>query len=401
MIVIIPIHNQSKNIGIMLNAYMAQSVSPDFIIMVCDRCTDNSAIVANSFRDRLSKAGIGLHIIDTADYDVAGFGAGRTRDVGIKFALSEEMSGPFLFSDGDCIPSTELVAHHKEQLTSSLPRITCGLRYETIPYDENPIFELMPDNVLGMRVQDDLRVSADWCRNMVFGSLSDRLVLNPVVFERSWICWSCNLGMNIEAIRACMMVNGILDGDEGRVFNSSFDGRWGGEDGFVGLTMFRLGNEVVALSRRSHVTHIWHTRGHTSQDHLMMVARKDAQLSSACIDGTIKADATKLTGLRRLTTGAFDLGFLESVASIEPGVVLSKVIALYDEQFIAEAISLLMAGTVIYKGGLPSRSYAGDRDKLGRLCHWARSQMPWINVSVNGDDYKLGNTLMPYQEHSK
>jgi hypothetical protein len=371
------------------------------MVLVCDRCTDSSAIIADSYSLAFSAIGCTLHVIDTKDSSLKGFGAGRTRDVGVQYAKRHDLSGPYIFSDGDCVPSPELVAHHKEQLTVNHPRITCGLRYETVPSSETAAFPVLAHTLLGMPVQDDLRLNAAWCKHLVFGSGFDRLVLNPQVFERSWICWSCNLGMNDEAIDVCYNANGILDGDENRIFNSAFDGRWGGEDGFVGLTMFRMGHEVVALHRRSHVTHIWHPRAHTNQEHLILVARKDAVLVARCVDATLNADATTLTGLRRLESGGFDLGFLEMATVIEPNRLLGEVASLYKEPFVAEAIMLLLAGTVRYKGGLPLLKYEGDRNVLGDKCYWARSMMPWINVAVNGYDLSQGMSLVPYIGNKK
>jgi hypothetical protein len=401
MIVIIPIHNQAKNLYPVLTAYVKQTIAPKAIVLVCDRCADESAQIAATFIAAFKTIGCDLHVTDTADSSMHGFGAGRTRDVGIHYALANNLNGPFLFSDGDCIPSPSLVERHALQLAVEQPRITCGLRYETLPEGQTPDFPLLGWKTLGLDVQDDLRLNASWCKHLVFGSCFDRLVLNPLVFERSWICWSCNLGMNLAAIDVCRRVNGILDGDENRVFNSSFDGRWGGEDGFVGLTMFRTGNEVVALDRKSYVTHIWHKRNHTNQEHLLQVTRKDMQLAARCVDQTLTADATVLTGLRRLTENAFDLGFLETATQIDGSALLTRVAALYDEPFVPEAIKLLLTGTLRYRGGIPAIKYSGDREDLGKQCFWAKSQMDWIAVAVNGNDLSKGLELIPRQDKTK
>jgi hypothetical protein len=146
--------------------------------------------------------------------------------------------------------------------------------------------------------QDDLRNSADYTKEIVCDQV-DRLVFNQTVFENSWICWSCNLGMNIAAVKLCRETNGILSGDIDRVFNSVFDGRWGGEDGFVGLVVFRCGGETVMLSSKSWVKHIWHPRNHTNIEHLRLVQRMDYELQRAifenrlnCNVSSIKADFT-------------------------------------------------------------------------------------------------------------
>lgn len=400
MIVVIPIHNQVRNIDLVLQAYLNQTKIPAHLIMVFDRCTDGSYDLACTYRSRFKKAGCWLHLVDATNSPVKGFGAGRTRDVGIQYAMSQRLAGSFLFSDGDCVPSPELVAHHAEILNTQNPRITCGLRYETVPSGQSPEFPIIPNIVVGgMPVQDDLRLNAEWCRNLVFGNGYDRLVINPQVFEKSWICWSCNLGMNQAAINVCQRANGILDGDESRVFNSSFDGRWGGEDGFVGLTMFRTGNEVIALYGRSYVTHLWHPRNHTNQEHLILVAEKDRLLKEYCSDNTIPADATILTGLLHPPTAdALDIGYLETTDVIKPGTLLSKVIDLYREDFIYETLALLFSGAIKYSGAVPTRKYTGDRDVLGRKCAWAKGTLPWLQVELYEGEFSVAVPVIAQDE---
>jgi hypothetical protein len=73
----------------------------------------------------------------------------------------------------------------------------------------------------------------------------------------------------------------LVDDQEGRVFCKAFDGKWGGEDGFVGLTVFRRGGRLVMLGRKSYVTHQWHSRSHTNNDHLLYVDTMDHALMTA------------------------------------------------------------------------------------------------------------------------
>ena len=397
MIVIIPIHNQVKNIDAVLTAYLRQTLMPKHIIMVCDRCTDSSYEIAISYKNKFLESKCILHVIDTSNYDIKGFGAGATRDVGLQYAMYNRLGGPYLFSDGDCIPSRELVKHHEEQLNIDTPRITCGLRYETVPNDVKADFPLLDDlSILGMPIQDDLRMNANWCKNLVFGNGYDRLVVNPTIFESSWICWSCNLGMNQAAIDVCRYVNGIIDGDINRVFNSSFDGKWGGEDGFVGLTMLRIGGSTVALSRRSYVTHIWHKRGHTNQEHLLMVSRKDYSLIAMCEDSTINADATIIYGMRKFYKDNFNVDYIESTQKIVPSNIMNSVGSLYSEPFMKEAIYLMASGIIRYKGAIPTMVNTGNKDDQNKMCWWAKSMIPWMQIKVSGKEISKAAELIPY-----
>ena len=398
MIVIIPIHNQARNIGIVLNAYLHQTLMPRHIIMVCDRCTDSSYDIANTYKEAFSINGCILHVINTSCYGITGFGAGATRDAGLQYAMHNKISGLYLFSDGDCIPSPDLVRHHKEQLNIDTPRITCGLRYETVPNDIKADFPLLEDiSILGMPIQDDLRMNAEWCKNKVFGNGYDRLVINPIIFESSWICWSCNLGMNQAAVDACRHANGIMDGDLNRVFNSSFDGKWGGEDGFVGLIMLRMGGSTVALSRRSYVTHLWHKRGHTNQEHLLMVSRKDYSLMTMCESGLINADATVVHGMRKFNKDNFNIEYIESTKKVLPSNIINNIGSLYSEPFMKEAIYLMASGIIRYKGDIPTLVNTGNKEDQNKRCWWAKGMIPWIQIKVNGKELSKAAELTPYE----
>ena len=392
MIVVIPIHNQIRNIGIVLNAYLDQTQMPTDVILVLDKCTDGSETVIPLYTDAFTRKGSTLHAVDTAGSTCKGFGAGRTRDVGIQYATSRGLLGPFLFTDGDCVPSSTLVEHHAIQLSVTQARITCGLRYETIPNDTKPDYPLTGDMLLSMRVQSDLRMYAAWCIDLVFGATYDRLVVNPRVFAQSWICWSCNLGMNQAAVEQLQAVNGYMDGDVQRVFNSSFDGRWGGEDGFVGMSMFYTGRETVALSQISWVTHIYHSRGHTNPEHLRALAGKGQSLSDHCDDGVFPCDATSMTGLRELLVeDQVDLGFLETLASLQPNTILTKILPLLDggNQFLNPMAQLMLSGSLLFKGAVPTFKYDGDPVELGKQALWARDAVQKLKIGVDQNIYSL------------
>ena len=46
MVVLIPAHNEQASIGNMLNALLAQTRVPDRIVVIADRCTDETEQIA-------------------------------------------------------------------------------------------------------------------------------------------------------------------------------------------------------------------------------------------------------------------------------------------------------------------------------------------------------------------
>lgn len=322
MIVIVPIHNQASNLPFVLEGYLRQTLKPSALVLILDRCTDASREVAERRRTDFEAAGIALHVNDTQEFGyLAGFGAGRTRDCGL--VLAQQLGdGPYLFTDGDCIPSPGLVAHHADVLAVPHARISCGRRYDMLGPGETATLPLvLPD------AQDDLRNQAAYMNGWVCTDNIDRLIFNHVVFESSWICWSCNLGMNKAAVDLCRGVNAVLDGSHARVFSPVFDGRWGGEDGFVGLSVYRCGGETVMLSQRSYVKHIWHKRGHTNLDHLRLVQRQDYELHKAIFEGRLHADVTKVNIDFSINRGHVDPWVLTQIKDIQPSAVAARVIA--------------------------------------------------------------------------
>lgn len=391
MIVVIPIHNQEANIQRVLDGYMKQSLYPKHVVLVFDRCTDASQSIATSYLMKFKILGVDLHLVETSKFGGAtGFGAGRTRDIGVSYAIDRRLGDQFLFTDGDCIPSADLVAHHMSQLCVEQPRITCGQRWETLGPNEPAQYELMKPTAYGELVQGDMRVYASWCRGQVFGFGYDRLVIDPVVFRQSWICWSCNLGMNIAAIKLCWEANGFISGDVKRVFNSAFDGRWGGEDGFVGDILFRHGGEVVALSERSQVTHLWHERKHTNLQHLGLLAELDLRLAQAMHDRSLPCDPVIYSGVDYPVAGSFDSRVYNACSELSLNRLLSKVYNATEsiDDYFRVGLGLLNAGVVRFEAGpWPTRQLDADADK--RCTHIVEAVKD-VRVGVEGETiYKV------------
>lgn len=266
---VVPIHNQSKNIPRIMYGFASQTRMPDSMVFVTDKCTDNSFDMLKVHAVNLCSRGVKVTITGTDPK--RGFGAGMTRDTGLLVAESEYDPDLVVFTDGDCIPEPNLVESHIEAHNSlSGPVVCCGARTD-IEEDGS--------------VSADPRLRNEYNKNKVFSPTTTRYVINPDVIVSSWACWSCNMSVNKAAIARCRDINSFLAGSEqSRVFSPVFDGRWGGEDGFVAMSLFYSGGHVLMLKPDAYVTHIWHPRSHTNIEHLFLLKAKLVELRSLCRD---------------------------------------------------------------------------------------------------------------------
>lgn len=279
--VVIPVHNQAKNIPQVVAGYLAQSKMPSTIVFVLDRCSDNSKSILSSYATDFLNHGCELVIL-SKPYS-HGFSAGMTRDFGINYLLNNTNTDVFVFTDGDCIPHPRLVERHLQVCFAfgDTPGVSCGARSD-----------MQEDGTL----TPDPRLVNEYNRDLVFRVGYSRYVVNPEVVEKSWACWSCNMAMNLAGLKLCLEINRLLTG-VARVFNVHFDGKWGGEDGFIALNIFRCGGHVVMLDPLVDVRHIWHPRGHTNDSHLYVVDAMDKRLRALFFWGTY--DNSKNTSVFR------------------------------------------------------------------------------------------------------
>jgi hypothetical protein len=190
--------------------------------------------------------------------------------------------------------------------------------------------------------------------------------------------------MNLAAIKLCWEANGFISGDVKRVFNSAFDGRWGGEDGFVGDVMFRYGGSVVALSERSQVTHLWHERKHTNLQHLGLLAELDIRLAQAMLDKSLACDAVVYSGVDYPLAGSFDARMYNGCSSIKLNIVLSAVLKAIDttDFYLEVGLGLLNAGVLKFESGpWPTRQPDADVDKH---CTYAVETVKGLRIGVDG-----------------
>ncbi len=228
--VIIPSHNQAKYINEIVSSYEKQITRPDIILFVLDRCTDESVEVLSNIKSTIK-----------IEYVIKDFGkdfdAGSTRDFGLNKVL-EYSPEIVIFTDGDCIPSEYTVNRHVENLSQTkIPSISIGPR--KLETQEGLVLE-------DPRLQERPECS--------FSEYNGRLIISSVFSKLSY---SCNLALNIQAIECLKNINKNIS-NSNRIFNPEFDGIWGGEDNFVGESIYLAGGYLLLTSTDAYVTHKWH-----------------------------------------------------------------------------------------------------------------------------------------------
>ena len=233
---VVLIHDQAQNLPRLIAAYRGLASQPALFVFVLDRCTDDSKSI-------LASSGLNCSIVEVSH--AASFMAGANRDLGLTEAEKQLPNCDVVFLDGDCVPTCDLIEAHARNLgiNRDFPIATIGRRVN--------------ENDAGQDLHDDTRIIHARANRRVFGA-EDRLVLTKVPANSRMLTWSCNLGLNRMMIELCRWTNDQISATRGRIFNDAFDGRWGGEDDFVGLTASYFGAAVIALSPKHHVRHIWH-----------------------------------------------------------------------------------------------------------------------------------------------
>lgn len=236
-VVIVPSHNQSSNISKIIKGYEKQTILPDLVLFVFDRCSDNSR---QEFLRQKTKLNVKCLIKTTGE----NFSAGMTRDFGIDYVIKNFPEyKTIIFTDGDCIPSEKLIELHVNCLAQSTsPAVSCGRR-----------IMIEKDG----RETEDERIENMWGNQYSFADRNARILLSNRVTLDSIFTYSCNLAFNKTAIKLCKKINKLISNSD-RVFNPEFDGSWGGEDNFISDCLFRTGNNILLTSKDCYVKHIWH-----------------------------------------------------------------------------------------------------------------------------------------------
>jgi glycosyltransferase involved in cell wall biosynthesis len=246
--VIIILHNQSKNLDPILLGLSRQSISDFSVIVIEDRPTESDhaehllAISSSNISDKILLHTLSNHpLVSRKNPDGSTFLAPYAREVGLDMAIASG-SEYFIFIDGDCIPLSGMISGHLDSLKYNIPVLTCGRRREK-----------------KYRWQD-MRECEPGIMNYGIFRGKGMLVNNPDLLIKSLLVWSCNIGLNLAAVRRIRELNRMFTGHSD-LFCRHFWGAWGGEDGFLGIQAWTTRTYIKMLGDpMSGVDHIDHPR---------------------------------------------------------------------------------------------------------------------------------------------
>lgn len=245
-VILIATHKQQKT---------AQQIVDVVLSTKSDKC--RLVVVYESQQDDISsQTNNNLYYVVLAQHNFTGFSAGANRDLGIAF-VEKNFPGEnnYVFLDGDCIPSPDLIEHHAQVLGSNHPVVTCGSR----------------KNATSQGILEDKRLLSPLIKPRVFSPGTDRLVFDVRDIRAHNVVWSCNLGINAQAIKNIRKANATISSSN-RVFCDLFDGQWGGEDTLLGLAAFHTSTPIVCLDpNRSWVMHQEHEISYQGTSNLKKV----------------------------------------------------------------------------------------------------------------------------------
>lgn len=259
--------NQEKFAPLIAKALAGQSVKPDRTLVVLDR---------PGYREeretRDAYAGLpncDMLVIHTAPGNIARppmrpgvlpFCAGRCRNLALEL-LDAEWYDLAVFIDGDCIPYGGWVESHRATVEAhgGGRMVTIGRRRED-QWQGHDQRERCADHPIDIFGPESSVVTSEW-------QVAD-----------SGILWSCNFGITRDAVAGIKKLNGMLYGTE-ELFHSGFTGRWGGEDGFLGMECFYGGIPMVTVPALADegVRHIEHLRPDTKYDHATFLKLLDSR----------------------------------------------------------------------------------------------------------------------------
>lgn len=234
---IVPSHNQSNHIQKIVSGYEQQTIVPDLLLFVFDRCSDDSIEIIKNIQTTINLKFIEKTIGDN-------FSAGMTRDFGIDYIQQNYPEYKIIiFTDGDCVPSIKLVEKHLENIRrTTRALVSCGLRnMET----ENGEWE------------KDERLNKNWVNGYSFTDRNGRIILSREFCLNNLFTYSCNIAFNKKSIELCQKIN-LKMNKVSRVFSPLFDGSWGGEDDFISHCLYRTGNWIVLTDKECFVDHFYH-----------------------------------------------------------------------------------------------------------------------------------------------
>lgn len=262
---IIPIFNQRKYWFKMFSAIESQSVRPDVVYVALDRQSqdDLDAItticnsgkcnyIINNFTEIPSYVGKPQSIPDQGLFLV-----GHRRNQCIDLAINNGCECVIMI-DGDCVPDIDLVKDHKYVNSLGFANISNGRRRES-----------------KYKWSDQREVDPKMRSIELFSQGNAFVIHNPDLLKSCSITWSCNLSVNLMAIKLIKKLNKLYYGRD-EFFNSDFLGSWGGEDSFLGIQAVACKIIITMINTElSGIRHIDHPRPDSKYgdaafgDHLM------------------------------------------------------------------------------------------------------------------------------------
>lgn len=334
-VVIIPSHNQAKHIKEIIKGYEQQTILPDVILFVLDRCIDDSKEILDNVQSSLN-----IQYIEKKEGN--NFSAGMTRDCGVSYIEQHFEYSMIVFTDGDCIPSKNLIKEHLENINNTNKAlVSCGRR---ICENEFGAFE------------DDERNVGEWVNGFGFEKNGRVLLSNKITIENI-LTYSCNLAFNKKAVELCKQINKEISNSE-RVFNPEFDGSWGGEDNFISHCLYLTNNWIVLTSNDCFVTHYYHKEAIKNVEYKKrIVSNLSEKLKLKIIEGVIEGEVKVFSKNCNIYVGGlFPISYYSST-------IESNIKHKYDKELFDACYTLLYTRVYKFEGYINKR-YKGDVEEI-------------------------------------
>ena len=259
----IPNKEQVKYLLQMVEHIEAMSIKPDKVLYLQDRPSAQEMVdcrkilSGNSLIEQVVVRDQPVHMgHPQMTYGEYHFMTGHVREIAIEYMLKNGYDA-IVFIDGDCLPEPDLIKDHRFILCSAGgATVTVGQRKE-----------FMHDWV-------DQRVASDSKMQIFYDTPCQ--VTNEGYFVDSGVVWTCNFGMNADAVKHLRNLNKLLY-DRNETFHSDFLGTWGGEDGFIGMECFYTGIPVIALPKgHNGIKHQYHDRHSAKYQHASFISFLEA-----------------------------------------------------------------------------------------------------------------------------
>ena len=248
--------NQERYAPAIARGVLSQSVRPDRVLVVMDR----PGLLEKKATEKAYADVPGCEFLAVSDLPerierppmvdgIAPFCAGRCRNLAMEMLYDVDLA---VFIDGDCIPMPRMLEAHVAAYQEGC--VTVGRRIEAKWGSE------------------DQRQCSSKHPIPIFGKEPGTVTSERYIAD-SGVVWTCNVGITPGAAGMVRELNRELYGVPA-VFHPDFGGRWGGEDGFLGMECFYLGIPIrtTPVLGGDGVSHIAHPRPAAKYDLKSFVA---------------------------------------------------------------------------------------------------------------------------------